>query len=431
MKRLVLLCDGMSDHPQDALGGKTPLQAARKPNLDRLAAAGELGLAWTGVKELPMGSDVGNLSVMGYDPRKYYGGRAPLEAKNLGVELKKGETVFRCNLVHVEKGVMDDYSGGHIDSADAKYLIKMLQDRLGSKTVRFIPGTQYRHLMVIAGAGFDEAACVPPHDIMGQPIESHWPHGKKCGILKQIMLDSQLLLEGHEVNRDRRSAGKKTANMIWLWGQGKGVELPSFKSLHNLDGAVISAVDLINGLGIAAGLEVVKVPGATGWLDTNWSGKAEAAIKAFKKKDFVYLHLEATDEAGHKGDPAAKVQAIELIDEKVLGPILAALEGQPHRILVMPDHPTPCELRTHSFEAVPYVLYESGKDAASGLPLDEASAASTGRPAVREGRAAGRSSAVPPDPCGYSTPHSAGRPAGCWGSRSSPASGSSSSDTSA
>jgi 2,3-bisphosphoglycerate-independent phosphoglycerate mutase len=346
--------------------------------MDGLAAKSKVGLAWTGVKELPMGSDVGNMAVLGYDPRKYYSGRAPLEAKAMGVELKKNEVVFRCNLVHVAGGQMEDYSAGQIGTDDAKPLVRMLDERLGSKTLRFIPGIQYRHLAVLAGAGFEEALCVAPHDIMGQPIEGHLPRGKKGSVLKQLMLDSQLLLEGHEINRERRREGKKTANMAWMWGQGKGIQLPDFKGLRGLEGGVISAVDLVRGLGMAAGLEVIKVPGTTGWLDTNWSGKAEAALKFLKKHDFVYVHLEATDEAGHQGDPAAKVQAIELIDNLVLAPILKGLQDQPFRILIMPDHPTPCDVRTHTYEPVPYLYYDSSRDQAGPAAFDELSAQGRG-----------------------------------------------------
>ena len=378
MKYVVLLCDGMAAHALPALSGRKPMQAAKKPAMDALAARSKVGLAWTGVKELPMGSDVGNMAVLGYDPRKHYSGRAPLEAKSMGVELKKGEVVFRCNLVHVAGGQMEDYSAGHIDTEDAKPLIRMLDERLGGKGLRFIPGVQYRHLAVLSGAGFEDSICVPPHDIMGQAFEGHMPRGKKGSAIRQLMLDSQLLLEGHEVNRERRREGKKTANMAWLWGQGKGVELPDFKALRGLEGGVISAVDLVRGLGMAAGMEVIKVPGITGWLDTNWSGKAEAALKFLKKHDLVYVHMEATDEAGHKGDPAAKVQAIEAIDSLVLAPILRGLEGQDFRMLIMPDHPTPCDVRTHTFEPVPYLYHDSTLAQAGTAGFDEAIAAAAG-----------------------------------------------------
>ncbi len=380
MKTIVLLCDGMSDHPQASLGDKTPLQVAKKPNMDRLCAQGETGLANTGVPELPMGSDVGNMAVLGYDPRKYYSGRAPFEALNLGVTLAKGETAFRCNLVHVKDQIMDDYSAGHINTDDAKELIKMLDKRLGTDKLRFVAGTQYRHLAIFKGAGFEEAKCTPPHDISGKTIEEHLPKGNKGKELKQLMLDSNLYLEGHEVNRERRRDGKKTANMIWLWGQGKAVEMPTFKSRFQLDGAVISAVDLIKGLGRSIGLDVIDVPGATGWIDTDFVGKAKAGLKALKKKDFLYLHLEVTDEAGHKGDTETKVKAIEEIDSKVLGTLLEGLQGEEYQILIIPDHPTPLETRTHALEPVPYVWYDSrpGVLKVSGLSYDETQAKSSG-----------------------------------------------------
>lgn len=375
MKHVVILCDGMSDHPQERWGGKTPMQMAHKPNMDRLCAAGETGLVNTGVPELPMGSDVGNMTVLGYDPRKYYSGRAPLEAKNLGVELAKGETAFRCNLVHIKNGVMDDYSAGHIGTDDARDLIKMLQKNVGNDKLRFVGGTQYRHLMMVKGAGFENARCTPPHDISGQKIEAFLPAGAKNAELRQLMADSQLFLEGHEVNRERRREGKKTANMIWLWGQGKAVEFPSFESRFGKKGAVISAVDLIKGLGRAVGLDVAEVQGATGWIDTNFKGKAEAALKVLRKKDFVFVHFEVTDEAGHKGDYETKVKGIEAIDSQVLGPMLEALKGQDFKVMVLPDHPTPLETRTHANEPVPYFIYDSRKtDGGSGVPYDEVSA---------------------------------------------------------
>lgn len=379
MKYVVVLMDGVSDHPQEALGGKTPLQSAHKPNLDRLCGAGMLGTMNTGTAELPMGSDVGNMTVLGYDPRQYYCGRAPLEARNLGVEVKKGEIAFRANLVNVTDGIMADYSGGHIDTADGRELIKMLDKRLGGPKVRFAGGTQYRHLAILKGSAFETAKCTPPHDISGQPIEAFLPKGGGGKELRQLMEDTRLLLEGHEINRERRRDGKKTANMVWLWGQGKGMEMPSFQSRFGLKGAVISAVDLIKGLGKAIGMDVLEVPGATGWLDSNFAGKAEAALKALKKKDFVFVHLEATDEAGHKGDPAAKVKAVELIDEQIVGPIAAGLEGQDWRLLVTPDHSTPLEMKTHKFEPVPWFIYDSCAPRSGGPGYDESTAAAAGR----------------------------------------------------
>lgn len=379
MKYIVVLCDGMSDHPQEVLGGKTPMQVAQKPNMDELCRSGLTGLMNTGVPELPMGSDVGNMCILGYDPRKYYSGRAPLEALNLGVELAKGETAFRCNLVHIENGVMDDYSAGHITTEDGRELIKMLNKRMGQEKLRFVGGTQYRHLTMLKGTGFDNAKCTPPHDISGQPIEGFLPSGAKATELRQLMADSQFLLEGHEINRERRREGKKTANMIWLWGQGRGVEFPSFESRYKVQGSMVSAVDLLKGIGRAIGLEVLEVPGVTGWIDTNFKGKLEAGLKSLKKRDFVFLHFEVTDEAGHKGDHETKVKGIEAIDAQIVGPLREALKEQDYRILVLPDHPTPLETRTHANEPVPYLLFDSRRaEGGSGLVFDEASAASTG-----------------------------------------------------
>lgn len=371
--------DGVSDHPQQSLGGKTPLQVAKKPNLDRLCALGRQGTLMTGVPELPIGSDVGNMTVLGYDPRKYYSGRAPFEAFNLGVTLKKGEVAFRANLVHVKDGVMDDYSAGHMTTEDGRELIKMLDKRMGNDKLRFVGGTQYRHIAIIKGSGYEGAKCTPPHDITGKPIEEFLPKGTNGKELRQLMEDSRLYLEGHEVNRERRSAGKKTGNMVWFWGQGKHVELPSFESRFKMKGAVISAVDLIKGLGRSIGMDSIDVPGATGWIDSNFKGKAEAGLKALKKKDFLFMHLEATDEAGHKGDAAAKVKAIELIDEQVLGPIVEGLGKEPFRLFVTPDHATPLELKTHTLEPVPYFVYDSTAPIEGGSAYTEENATATGR----------------------------------------------------
>ena len=378
LKYVVILMDGVSDHPFSGLGGKTPLDVAHKPHLDRLCAAGTLGTFNTGVAELPMGSDVGNMTVLGYDPRKYYSGRAALEAKALGVDLKKGEVAFRANLVHVKDGVMDDYSGGHMSTEDGRELVKMLDKRMGGDKLRFIGGTQYRHIAVFKGAAFEGAKCTPPHDITGKPIEEFLPKGSNGKELRQVMEDSRFLLEGHEVNRERRREGKKTGNMVWFWGQGKAVDYPSFESRYKLKGSMITAVDLMRGLGKSMGLDVVDVPGATGWLDSNFKGKADAAIKSLKKRDFVYIHLEATDEAGHKGDAAAKVRAIELIDELIVGPVAAALEGQEWKLLVCPDHATPLETKTHAFEPVPYFIYDSRSPKTGGATYTETAATAAG-----------------------------------------------------
>ncbi|HXB96966.1 MAG TPA: cofactor-independent phosphoglycerate mutase [bacterium] len=379
---MVVLMDGVADRPFAGLAGKTPLEAARTPNLDRLCAAGALGTLRTGAPGLPMGSDVGNMSVLGYDPRQYYSGRAPFEALAQGVKMDKGEIAFRANLVHVADGVMDDYSAGHMSTEDGRDLIKVLEKSLGGPKLRFVGGVQYRHLAMFKGSAFEGAKCTPPHDITGKPIEEYLPKGGGGKELRQIMEDSRLILEGHEVNRERRRAGKKTGNMVWFWGQGKAVAMPAFAARWGLKGSVITAVDLMRGLAKATGLEVIEVPGATGWIDSNFKGKAEAALKALAKKDFVYIHMEATDEAGHKGDAAAKVRAIELIDEVVVAALEQGLRGQDWRMLVTPDHATPLEARTHTDEAVPYFIYDSrqnGDGAGAKARYTEATARAAGK----------------------------------------------------
>ncbi len=379
MKYIVLVGDGMSDRPLASLGHKTPLQVAKTPNMDFLVQHGVIGTAHTLVQGFPLGSDVANLVVMGYDPRKYFSGRAPLEAANIGVDLGPSDVAFRMNLVHTKNGLMDDYSCGHIPTEDAKPLVKMLADKLGDKKITFYPGTSYRHL-VVWKSGPLEARCTPPHDISGKPYAEHLPKGARHAELIRLMEDSQLLLEGHEVNRERRREGKKPANMIWLWGQGKKPQMPTLTERYKITGSVISAVDLVKGLGIYAGLNVIQVPGATGYLDTNYVGKAEAALKSLKKQDFVFIHVEAPDEAGHNGDVAGKIQAIEDFDQKVIGTVLKGLEGRDDfRMLVLPDHPTPLEARTHVDEPVPFVLYQPKGETNGGTAYNEEQARGTGK----------------------------------------------------
>jgi 2,3-bisphosphoglycerate-independent phosphoglycerate mutase len=379
MKYLLIVGDGMSDRPVASLGNRTPLQVARTPNLDFLAQNGVVGTVHTLIPGYPLGSDVANLTVMGYDPRQYYSGRAPLEAANIGVELGPTDVAFRMNLVSIKDGLMADYSSGHISTEDAKPLVKMLNDKLGDKKVAFYTGTSYRHLLVWR-SGPLEARCTPPHDISGKPIADHLPKGARHQELLRLMEDSRLLLDGHEVNRERRREGKPPANMIWLWGQGKKPVMPTMTERYKITGGVISAVDLIKGLGAYAGLNVITVPGVTGYLDTNYLGKAEAALKVLKKHDFVFVHVEAPDETGHNGDAAGKVQAIEDFDAKVLGTILKGLEGRDdYRILVLPDHPTPLEVRSHVDEPVPFVLYQPGGERQGAAAYDEEHARKTGR----------------------------------------------------
>lgn len=375
MKFLALIPDGSADGPRDELGGLTPLQAASTPNFDRLAAAGAVGRVHTIPDGFPAGSDVANLCVMGYDPHLYYTGRAPLEAASLGIELGEDGVAFRCNLVFVENGVMQDFSAGHISTPEAVELIHYLQEEMGGPDSAFFPGLSYRHIMVSSGKGLS-AACTPPHDITGRPVEGSLPEGDGGDWLRWLMERSAELLAGHPVNTARISAGKAPASMIWLWGQGTAPRLPRFDERYGLTGSVISAVDLVKGLGKYAGLDVVDVPGATGWLDTDYAAKGSYALKELQSKDFVYVHVEAPDEASHAGDSAAKVEAIERFDRDLLGTLLDGLSDFPeHRILMLPDHATPLAIRTHNSDPVPFLFYDPSVPAqGQGLKFDEESA---------------------------------------------------------
>lgn len=386
MKYIILLGDGMADRPHAGLGGKTCLQAAKTPNLDRLASFGSVGMVHTVPEGFPPGSDVANLSVLGYDPRQYYTGRSPLEAASIGVELAPGDIAFRCNLVTLRitggkssatgKGrcaIMEDFSAGHISTQEARLLIEEIDSKLGSDRIRFYPGVSYRHLMVWKG-GKDKIECTPPHDIQDKVIQDYLPRGEGDETINGLMEESLDLLLAHPVNKARQADGKRQANSIWLWGQGKRPSIPTFKEKYGLEGAMISAVDLTKGLGIYAGFEVINVPGATGWIDTNYVGKAEYALLALKTKDIVYVHVEAPDEAGHTGDLSNKLKAIEDFDEFVVGTIMRGMKQfDEYRILALPDHPTPIELRTHSADPVPFVIYDN-KNERAGDPVtyDEA-----------------------------------------------------------
>jgi 2,3-bisphosphoglycerate-independent phosphoglycerate mutase len=377
MKYIILLGDGMADRPCADLGGKTCLQAARTPNLDQLATLGQVGMVHTVPDGYAPGSDVANLSVLGYDPRKYYTGRSPLEAASIGVALGSDDVAFRCNLVTLKlsgggtatarrKALMEDFSAGHISTQEARTLIEEIDRALGSEHIRFYPGVSYRHLMVWKG-GKDRIECTPPHDIQDKDIQDYLPRGEGDDIINELMAASFDLLTNHPVNRARLENGKRAANSIWLWGQGKRPSMPTFREKYGIEGAVISAVDLTKGLGVYAGFEVINVPGATGWLDTNYVGKAEHALFALKTKDIVYLHVEAPDEAGHTGDVKNKVRAIEDFDEFIVGNIMHGMKQfDEYRILALPDHPTPLEIRTHSAEPVPFVLYDSRNERKGG-----------------------------------------------------------------
>ena len=383
MKYIVLLGDGMSDKKLEELGGKTPLQVAKTPNMDFMARRGRLGLARTVPEGLPPGSDVANLSVFGYDPCTCYTGRSPLEAASIGVELGPDDVAFRVNLVHLQphggKIYMQDYSAGHISNEEGKELVKALQHELGNEEFQFYPGVGYRHLMVWRG-GEDGMTVTPPHDITGQEIAEYLPRGEGADRLIYLMNSSQMVLYNHPQYKKRAAENKLPANSVWFWGQGKAPKMESYRERFGLSGAVISAVDLIKGIGVYAGLEIVTVEGATGYVNTNYRGKADAALEALDRVDYVYLHVEAPDEASHSGNLKDKITAIERFDELVVGPVLEGIKkfGE-FRILCMPDHPTPVKLMTHTAAPVPFIIYSGEmEERQSQSGYDEDSAKATG-----------------------------------------------------
>lgn len=378
MKYIVVVPDGMADDPVEILGNKTPLEVAHRSNMDYLAQHGMTGLVQTIPDGMNPGSDIGNLSIMGYDPRKNFSGRAPLEAANLNIMLKDDEVAFRCNLVTVSNNQMADYSAGHISTKEAGLLIDALNKKLGSSRLKFYLGKSYRHLLVIKSDSireFLEIKCKPPHDIAGQDIQNYLPQGLPAARpaegggeagsladeLVNLMEASKEIFLNHPVNQVRIDLKENPATMIWLWGQGTSPKLPLFTEKFALKGSIISAVDLVNGIGRLAGLEVVAVPGATGYYDTNYSGKAEYALNALKKKDFVYVHIEAPDEAGHNGDIKMKISAIEKIDREIIGPLLKRCgKKENFRMVVLPDHATPVEKRSHVSGPVGFVMFGRG-----------------------------------------------------------------------
>lgn len=378
MKYVVIVGDGMADMPIHELGDKTPLQKAHTPNMDRLAREGQPGSVRTVPEGMQPGSDVANLSILGYNPREYYSGRAPLEAASIGIELEADDVAYRCNLVTLKfnrektRAIMEDYSSGHITTEEARELINDINSELGTEKIRFYPGTSYRHLMVWSGGSVD-IECVPPHDILGKDIMDYLPVGTGEQVIREIMQESVSILERHPINLDRMKEGKNPGNSVWLWGQGRRPQMPTFYEKYAINGALVSAVDLTKGLGIYAGFEILKVPGITGWIDTNYKGKADAAIDALKRVDFVYLHVESPDEAGHSGNYQHKIKAIEDFDELVVGNVMNDMKGfDEYRILLLPDHPTPISLRTHTAEPVPFVLFDSRvKRENKGVAYDE------------------------------------------------------------
>jgi 2,3-bisphosphoglycerate-independent phosphoglycerate mutase len=363
-KYIVLVGDGMADYPMEELGMRTPLEASRTPNMDFIARNGLLGQAKTIPDKMTPASDVANLSILGYDPKKYYSGRAPLEAANLGVELEEDDVAFRCNLITACGDKLLDYSAGHINTKEAEKLIKFLDQKLGTNKMRFFTGVSYRHLFLVKRGSelkLENLKCRAPHDISGQNMNKNLPKGENADIIIKLMQDSREILANHEINLVRLDLKENPANMIWLWGQGKKPSMPKFRDKFNLSGSVISAVDLIKGLGRILGLNVINVAGATGYYDTDYAGKAEAGIKSLEKNDFVFVHVEAPDEAGHNGDLREKLTAIERFDQLVVGPFLEYCKKSGNfRILVLPDHATPISLKTHTSDSIPFAIY--GKD---------------------------------------------------------------------
>lgn len=358
----------MADEPLVDFGGKTPLQMADKPHIDWLAKHGQTGRLITVPETMHPGSEIANMAVLGYDVEKVYDGRGVLEAASMGVELQPGDLALRCNLLTIEKGILKNHSAGHISSEEAAELIYFLDEELGNERIRFYPGVSYRHLLVIK-SGNKELDCTPPHDVPGMPFKEVLVSATSteaistAHLLNELILESQELLENHPVNQKRKNTGKAVANSIWPWSPGYKPKMPTLKELFGVEkSAVISAVDLVQGIGVYAGMEVIHVEGATGLYDTNYEGKAQAAVEALKTNDFVYLHIEASDEAGHEGDVELKTKTIEYLDQRVVKYILEEtrkMDG-PVAIAILPDHPTPCALKTHTREPVPFVIYKPG-----------------------------------------------------------------------
>ncbi|MBU0615944.1 MAG: cofactor-independent phosphoglycerate mutase [Nanoarchaeota archaeon] len=365
MKYIIFLGDGMADYKIKKLGDKTPLMVANTPNMDSLAKKGRCGLFKTLPQGLPKGSAVANLSVLGYDPKQCFEGRGVLEAANQGIELDKNDVAMRCNLVCIEKGILKNHSAGHITNEEAEVLIKELDKKLGTDRIKFYPGVSYRHILVLKGYSKD-IDCTPPHDVPGTPIKDIMVKGeeKTAQLLNNLILDSNKILKNHPINLKRAEQGKDKANYIWPWSAGKKPKMQEFKEKYGLKGAVISAVDLINGIGRYAGFDIITVKGATGLYDTNYEGKAAAVIENLKDHDFVFCHVEASDEASHEGDVDLKIKTIEYFDQRLIGNVLKRLDEIDDKvtIAVLPDHYNPCSVRTHTDEPVPFLIYKPDEE---------------------------------------------------------------------
>lgn len=368
MKYLIILGDGMADEPLARYGGKTPLQMAEKPHIDWLAKNGQTGRLATVPQSMHPGSEIANMAVLGYDVEKVFEGRGVLEAASMGVQLQPGDLAMRCNLICINQGIIRNHSAGHISSEEASVLIDFLNEKLGDENLKFYAGVSYRHLLVFKG-GDKNINCTPPHDVPGAPFKDALISEKtKEAVetkrkLNDLILKSQELLENHPINIKRKEEGKDPANSIWPWSPGYKPAMPTLKEMYGINkSAVISAVDLIHGIGVYAGMEVIHVEGATGLYDTNYEGKAEAAVEALKNNDLVYLHIEASDEAGHEGDVELKTKTIEYLDQRVVKYVREEIKKLDDEvaIAVLPDHPTPCALKTHTREPVPFLIYKSG-----------------------------------------------------------------------
>ena len=370
MKHIIILGDGMADEPLPRYGGKTPLQLAEKPYIDKLAKIGRTGKLVTVPDTMSPGSEIANMAILGYDVEKVFQGRGVLEAASMGVSLNPGDLALRCNIITIEDDNIKNHSAGHISTEEAFELINFLNNKLGSNEIVFYPGVSYRHLLVVRN-GNKDLDCTPPHDKPGEPFKDHLirPLTKEAAPmaerLNKLILESQLFLADHPVNIKRRAEGKDPGNCIWFWSPGFKPAMPTLKEMFGINSAaVISAVDLIQGIGIYAGMEVITVEGATGLYDTNYEGKAEAAVNALKNKDFVYLHVEASDEAGHEGDADLKIRTIEYLDSRLVKYVVEETRkmNEEVAIAVLPDHPTPCAIKTHTREAVPFLIYKPGEE---------------------------------------------------------------------
>lgn len=386
MKYVVVLCDGMADYPVPALGGKTPMMVAKKPHIDALAAKAEVGLVRTVAPGLKPGSDVANMSVLGFDPHRFYTGRSPLEAASIGIDMKDSDVSLRTNLVTLsDKGepfadkVIEDYCADDISTGEARQLIEAVQAAFGGGEYDFYTGVSYRHCLIWHGGTTELGNMTPPHDITGKVIGPHLSTAETARPLLEMMEKSFDLLKDHPVNKARVAAGRRPANCIWLWGEGKRPALQPFEALYGIKGGMVSAVDLLKGIANCAGMEVAEVPGATGYIDTDFEGKAKAALDLLTRNDLVYVHFEAPDECGHRNEPENKVKAIEMIDSRVLPILEEGLEQyEDYKILLLPDHPTPIVTRTHASDPVPYLLYQKSAPKTGVDTINEETAKATG-----------------------------------------------------